>query len=61
MDKDRVEGTIKKVLGSIQESFGRAIGDRAMEAQGKAKKAEGAAQNITGRVREATREIDGQQ
>ena len=49
MDKDSATSAIKRVLGSIQESFGRAIGDRNMEADGRAKKIEASAQKTAGR------------
>ncbi len=61
MDKDSATSAIKKVLGSIQEALGRAIGDRTMEAEGRAKKIEGAAQKTAGGTKDATREINGQQ
>jgi uncharacterized protein YjbJ (UPF0337 family) len=67
MDKDsragaiRLAAAIKKVVGSIQETLGRAIGDRNMEAEGKAKKVAGTAEQTMGSVKDATREINGQQ
>jgi uncharacterized protein YjbJ (UPF0337 family) len=61
MDRDSVSRAISKVLGGIQEAMGKAIGNREMEAQGKAKKVDAAAQKTVANVKDATREIDSQQ
>ena len=57
MDKDRVTGAAKKVGGGIKESVGKAIGDKKIEAEGKAKKNEGKIQNAVGSAKDAAREI----
>lgn len=56
MDKDRVAGSAKKVGGDIKETAGRALGDRKMESEGRAKKTEGKVQNAVGGVRDKIRE-----
>lgn len=56
MDKDRVEGAAKKVGGSIKEGAGKALGDKKMESEGKAKKAEGEIQNAIGGAKDSIRE-----
>lgn len=40
-NKDEVEGKFDQAKGSVKENFGRAIGDREMEAEGSADRAEG--------------------
>lgn len=56
MDKDRVAGAAKKVGGSIKEGAGKALGDKKMESEGKAKKAEGEIQNAIGGAKDSIRE-----
>ena len=56
MDKDRVAGAAKKVGGNIKEAAGKAVGDKKMEAEGKAKETEGKIQNAVGGARDAARE-----
>ncbi|MGH7054795.1 MAG: CsbD family protein [Stellaceae bacterium] len=56
MDKDRVAGSAKKVGGDIKEAAGRALGDRKMESEGRAKKTEGKVQNAVGGARDKIRE-----
>jgi uncharacterized protein YjbJ (UPF0337 family) len=58
MDRDSVSRAISQVLGGIQEAVGKAIGNREMEAQGRAKKGEAVPQKT---VKDVTKEIDGQQ
>lgn len=41
MDRQRIEGGLKKATGSIKEQAGKAIGDRHLEREGRAEKAEG--------------------
>ncbi len=56
MDQDRVAGAAKKVGGSIKEGVGKALGDKKIESEGKAKKAEGEVQNAVGGAKDAVRE-----
>ncbi|QYE33666.1 MULTISPECIES: CsbD family protein [Sphingosinicellaceae] len=55
MDEDRIDGALKKMGGSIKEAAGKLIGDTKMEAEGKAKKAEGTVQNTVGGAKDAIR------
>ena len=57
MDKDRVEGSAKQAGGAIKETAGKALGDKKMESEGAAKKAEGKVQNAVGGVKDKVREI----
>lgn len=56
MDKDRIEGTGKKVKGSIKEAAGKATGDAKLETEGKADKLAGRVQNAVGGAKDAVRE-----
>ena len=59
MDKQRVEGGVKKVTGAVKEAVGRATGDSTMEAEGQADKAEGGVRSAVGHVKDAVRDIAG--
>jgi len=41
MDRQRIEGGLKKATGSIKEQAGKAVGDRHLEGEGKAEKTDG--------------------
>ena len=56
MDKDRVDGIGKKVTGSIKEAIGKVTGDTKLQAEGKADKAAGTAQNAVGGTKDAVRD-----
>lgn len=55
MDKDRVEGSMKNVKGSIKEGVGKAIGDTKLETEGKMDKAAGKIQNSVGGMKDTLR------
>jgi uncharacterized protein YjbJ (UPF0337 family) len=59
MDKDRIAGAAKQAVGGVKETAGKALGDKKLQADGSAQKAEGAVQNAVGGVRDAVREIVG--
>lgn len=59
MDKQRVEGGLKKATGAIKEKIGQVTGDRDMEAEGTADKAEGKVRSAVGHVKDAVRDIAG--
>jgi uncharacterized protein YjbJ (UPF0337 family) len=59
MDKDRVAGAATQARGKIKETAGKAVGDKKMEAEGSAKKAEGKVQNAVGGAKDAAREFVG--
>jgi uncharacterized protein YjbJ (UPF0337 family) len=52
MDKQRIEGGIKKTTGNTKEKAGEALGNRQIETEGKAEKTEG-------RIRMRRRQGDG--
>lgn len=57
-DRDRVEGSAKKIGGDIKEGVGKALGDSKLEAEGKADQASGKIQNAVGGIKDALRDND---
>lgn len=57
MDKDRVGGSIKQIVGGVKEAVGKAVGDNKLEAEGKAEKAAGKVQNAVGGVKDSVRDV----
>ena len=55
MDKDRIAGSAKEVIGGIKEAAGEAVGDAKLKADGKAEKVEGKIQNTIGGIKDALR------
>ena len=56
MDKDRIQGSLKQVVGRIKEAVGKATGDQKTEADGKAEKVAGKVQNAVGGMKDTVRE-----
>lgn len=56
MDKDRIEGALKKIKGTVKETWGKLIGDAKTEAEGKAEKIEGTVQNTVGGIKDTVRD-----
>ena len=56
MDKDRVEGVGQQAKGAVKEAFGKVTGDTKTEAEGKADKTAGKAQNAVGGAKDAARD-----
>lgn len=57
MDKDRVIGSAKVVKAKVKIAVGKAIGDAKLEAEGKAEKVEGKAQNTIGGTKDKIRDV----
>lgn len=55
MDEDRIKGSAKQAGGAIKEGAGKALGDKKLEAEGKATKAEGKVQNAVGGAKDAVK------
>src|SRR6202035_2907153 len=55
MDKDRVEGAVHQVKGSVKETVGKVTGDAKTQAEGAAEKAAGKVQNAVGGAKDAVR------
>lgn len=53
MNKDRIDGAIKQATGSVKELAGKVTGDAKLEAEGKADKLAGKAQNAVGGMKDA--------
>ena len=56
MDKDRIAGSGKMIMGSVKEALGKATGDAKLETEGAADKLEGKVQNAVGGVKDAVRD-----
>jgi uncharacterized protein YjbJ (UPF0337 family) len=52
VDKDRIEGSEKGIIGKIKEVAGKVLGDAKLESEGKADKAAGKVQNAVGGVKD---------
>jgi uncharacterized protein YjbJ (UPF0337 family) len=59
MDRQRMEGGLKKATGTIKEKAGQITGDRDLEAEGKVDKGEGHIRSAVGKVKDAAREFTG--
>lgn len=60
MDKDRIAGAANKLKGSVKQGLGELTGDAKLEAEGRADKAKGTAQNAVGGAKDKLREmVDG--
>ena len=57
MDRQRIEGGLKKTTGAIKEHAGKAIGDRHLETEGKSEKTEGRIRSGIGKAMDAVREV----
>ena len=57
MDRQRVQGGLKKTTGTLKEKAGEALGDRNLESEGKAEKAEGHLRSGVGKATDAVREV----
>ena len=61
MDRQRIEGGLKKATGSMKEQAGKAIGDRHLEGDGKAEKTEGHIRSGVSKAMDAIREVVGKE
>jgi len=57
MDRQRIEGGLKKATGTVKEKAGEVLGDRRLENEGTAEKTEGNVRSAVGKVKDAAREI----
>ena len=56
MDKDRIEGSTKKIKGKIKEVAGKVLGDAKLESEGKADQVAGKVQNAVGGLKDYLKE-----
>jgi len=52
MDKDRVEGSEKGIIGKVKEVAGKVLGDAKLQSDGKAEQAAGKVQNAVGGLKD---------
>jgi uncharacterized protein YjbJ (UPF0337 family) len=57
MDRQRIEGGMKKATGTIKEKAGEALGNRHLETEGKAERTEGHIRSGVGKAMDAVREV----
>lgn len=57
MDKDRIAGSIRQVVGTVKQLAGKLLGDRKTETEGAAQKAAGKVQNTVGGIKDTAWEI----
>jgi uncharacterized protein YjbJ (UPF0337 family) len=57
-DKDRVEGSMTNMKGSVKEGAGKLTGDSKLEAEGKMDKVKGKVQNAVGGIKDALKGDD---
>jgi uncharacterized protein YjbJ (UPF0337 family) len=57
MDRQRIEGGLKKATGTIKEKAGEALGDRHLETEAKAERTEGHIRSGVGKAMDAVREV----
>ena len=57
MDRQRIEGGLKKTTGTIKEKAGQALGKRHLQSEGKAEKTEGHIRSGVGKAMDAVREV----
>lgn len=55
VDKERIEGGLKKATGTIKEKAGQMTGNRHLEGEGTAERAEGKVRDAVGHVKDAVR------
>jgi uncharacterized protein YjbJ (UPF0337 family) len=55
MDKDRIKGSVKQVVGGTKQVVGKAAGDKKLEAEGVAQKVEGKVQSAVGGLKDTLR------
>lgn len=55
MDKDRIAGSGKQIIGAIKKAVGKAVGDAKLQLDGKADQTEGKVQNIVGTIKDTVK------
>jgi uncharacterized protein YjbJ (UPF0337 family) len=56
MDEDRIKGSAQKIKGDLKDAACKALGDKKLQAEGKADKAKGKVQNAIGGIKDSVRE-----
>jgi uncharacterized protein YjbJ (UPF0337 family) len=55
MDREHVKGAAHKVKAAVMDTVGKLTGNKKMQAEGKVDKAKGAAHNVAGDIKDASR------
>lgn len=50
--RDKVEGSVKNLVGKIKEDAGKALGNRDLEARGRSERVEGGVQKKVGAIKQ---------
>jgi len=61
MDRQRIEGRLKKITGTIKEKAGEMLGNRHLENEGRAEKTEGHIRSGVGKAMDAVRDVVNQE
>jgi len=56
MDRDRIEGSEKGIIGKVKEVAGKVLGDAKLQSDAKAEQAAGKVQNAVGGLKDALKE-----
>jgi uncharacterized protein YjbJ (UPF0337 family) len=56
MDKDRIKGSAKQIIGSVKQTVGKALGDPKLQQDGKADVLEGKVRSTVGGIKDLIRE-----
>ena len=59
MDRQRVEGGLKKATGAVKEKAGKMMHDRRLKDEGTTEKPEGRVRSAVGHAKDAARELVG--
>ena len=57
MDRQRIEGGLKRTTGTIKEQAGKVIGDRHLEGEGNLEKTKGQIRTGIGKAMDAVRDV----
>ena len=57
MNRQRIEGGLKKTTGTVKEQAGKVIGDRHLETEGQVEKTEGRLRSGVGKAMDAVRDV----
>jgi uncharacterized protein YjbJ (UPF0337 family) len=57
MDRQRIEGGLKKATGTVKQKAGEALRDRRLENEGAAERTEGKVRSAVGKAKDAAREL----
>lgn len=59
MSDDRVEGSVKKGVGKLEDAWGGLTGDAGVQARGKGDQAAGSVQDVVGQAKERAQDVYG--